>query len=353
MRLQAGRSGASGRRPAALSRLRRGAQRLPQGHHAHWRLEGSRTTSAAEYDTELCRQWAEAVRAAKLAEEPILAEKDLDTLDDNSRPRYERPALNEWIASHPWHLAFVHPARVGDHINLKELRAAMYALRMEARINPDTRQLYALDSRVALGCGAKGRSASSTLNHELRASLPDVLAFGHYPGYLFVPTRLNTSDDPTRNRPVRAPRSHGPLTGIDAEAVLRRMLCMPTQPRSCSEWAIMVWKLLYVQPAPPPGQRLRGPRMARLSAPTRQATGRSAKGGLMKSSMPRCTIPSRPSACSTFPGVTSSSSLPMLSRRPTAGRHWLATLTATRASLMQPVLSARLQPPARHWCISR
>ena len=214
------------------------------GHHGHWRLVGSRATAAAEYGAELCREWALATAAAFKQEQPSLAGADFDSLEDKARPRYERLALNEWMAPHPWHVAFRQPARPEHHINLKELRSALKALQLEARTSPCTKQYYVLDSRVDLGCAAKGRSASPVLNAELRASLPDVLAFCHYPGYGYSPTRLNVSDDPTRGRPVRDPRSDGPLSGDSDLGVLHDMLQLPTQPRASSEWALLVWKLL-------------------------------------------------------------------------------------------------------------
>ena len=116
---------------------------------------GSRASAAAEYDSELCREWALATSAAWKQEQPLLAGADFDSLEDKARPRYERLALNEWMASHPWQVAFRQPARPEHHINLKELRSALKALQLEARPNPCAKQYYALDSRVALG-GCQG-----------------------------------------------------------------------------------------------------------------------------------------------------------------------------------------------------
>ena len=40
------------------------------GHHGHWRLVGSRATAAVEYDSELCREWAQATSEAWKQEHP-------------------------------------------------------------------------------------------------------------------------------------------------------------------------------------------------------------------------------------------------------------------------------------------
>lgn len=61
------------------------------------------------------------------------------------------------------------------------------------------------DSQVALGVWTKGRSSSLGLNLELQQSLGVDLGCGMFGNAGYVPTELNTADDPTRGVAVRGP----------------------------------------------------------------------------------------------------------------------------------------------------
>ena len=92
-----------------------------------------------------------------------------------------------------------------DHINVKEAKAYCADVRRVAA-DPSqhgTRRMTGLDSRVATGANAKGRSSSARLNAPLRRVVPDQLLGGLYYGSNFVRTHVNPADDPTRGRRPR------------------------------------------------------------------------------------------------------------------------------------------------------
>ena len=91
------------------------------------------------------------------------------------------------------------------HINVAELQAF---LREEARAGqrkPNSRFIFALDSQVAIGAVAKGRSASYKLNELLCRSIPGVLGSQSQSVPVYFPSACNPADDPTRDREVRPP----------------------------------------------------------------------------------------------------------------------------------------------------
>ena len=91
------------------------------------------------------------------------------------------------------------------HINIAELRAH---LREEARMGANVcsvRQLYGLDSQVALGGLVKGRCSSKALNSELSRSIPVHLGCDLYGSYLYFPSSANRADGPTRGVAPAAP----------------------------------------------------------------------------------------------------------------------------------------------------
>ena len=96
------------------------------------------------------------------------------------------------------------------HINVAELQAF---LREEARAGhrkPNARMIFALDSQVAIGAIAKGRSASPRLNDLLCRSIPTVIGSQCQSVPVYFPSALNPADDPTRHCEVRAPVSRPP-----------------------------------------------------------------------------------------------------------------------------------------------
>ncbi|CAL1161226.1 unnamed protein product [Cladocopium goreaui] len=87
--------------------------------------------------------------------------------------------------------------------------------------NSHVRFLSFLDSAVAKGALAKGRSTSKLLQPLLRRACVLQLAFDLYPVWPFCPTRHNTADDPTRDVVVRetSEKSIRSAEGVDFRAL--------------------------------------------------------------------------------------------------------------------------------------
>ena len=91
------------------------------------------------------------------------------------------------------------------HINIGELRGTLRAEERHAQRGGGCREIYALDSQVALGCLVKGRSSSASLNNELVRSLPTILMREMCCECIYFETSVNRADDPTRGKEVRGP----------------------------------------------------------------------------------------------------------------------------------------------------
>ena len=90
-----------------------------------------------------------------------------------------------------------------EHINLKEVSAALAAEEKHGQEHPSTYFVNLQDSQVSLACLVKGRSSSWAINKKLRKSLPSHLSHNTRPVYGYVRSKLNPGDDPTRDKPVR------------------------------------------------------------------------------------------------------------------------------------------------------
>ncbi|CAE7232958.1 unnamed protein product, partial [Symbiodinium sp. CCMP2592] len=128
----------------------------------------------------------------------------------------ELPGIGDGYSSHPlWvELATSQPfvpfgsiARVRHkrHINIGEMRAAIRAEERLARLYQDIRYVHLQDSQVSLAAMTKGRSSSDSLNRELQRSLGVYISAGLRPGYGYLESKLNPSDDLTRSAPLRSP----------------------------------------------------------------------------------------------------------------------------------------------------
>ena len=98
------------------------------------------------------------------------------------------------------------------HINIGEMRARRALLRQIAKKprGGGTRRLVAYDSRVAIGVAAKGRSPSRALNHEQRRTMPYLVGPDIQEGPLWVDSKRNPSDHPSRGRPIPPPSAPAP-----------------------------------------------------------------------------------------------------------------------------------------------
>lgn len=131
------------------------------------------------------------------------------------QPEDEIPNPEDRFHSHPlwqslaegldFRVLFSKSKTSSRHINVGELRAMLRSEHLHALGEPESREVYALDSQVALGCLLKGRSSSSALNEELVGSLPVMLLQDKYSEGIYFETSVNPGDDPTRGKEVRKP----------------------------------------------------------------------------------------------------------------------------------------------------
>ena len=140
----------------------------------------------------------------------LLREKDLLAPEDElpgSGPGYVSHPLWEEIALTSRFVDFgrITHVRKRRHINLGEIRAAIAAEERLGRIMQDVRYVHLQDSQVSIAAMTKGRSSSKSINRELQRSLPSYLGFGLRPGFGFLRSKLNPSDDRTRGVPLRGP----------------------------------------------------------------------------------------------------------------------------------------------------
>ena len=136
------------------------------------------------------------------------------------------PSLEPLVAPHwvtelsealRFRLAYKWQFRVPRHINTLETTVFKSLCKHCCILLPDSRIPVLLDSKVALGATAHGRSSSPGLSHVLRTTLPYVIGGGLYMCGMYVPTDVHRADDPTRNRSVRPPSRAPPAWLVEAE----------------------------------------------------------------------------------------------------------------------------------------
>ena len=114
----------------------------------------------------------------------------------------ERLVVNELTESSLWHTVWQHRWKRPAHTNSLEGAVSEVWEERDAR-RGGGRIVGLADSRVTLCFRLKGRSSSRAIRASLLCRAPVVLAGGVYPAYLFTPSRLNPSDDPSRFVPLR------------------------------------------------------------------------------------------------------------------------------------------------------
>lgn len=80
-----------------------------------------------------------------------------------------------------------------QHINIKEIRAAIKAEQEEGRLHPGSFYVHLQDSQVSLACLLKGRSSSCAANRELQRSIPLHVSQRIRPFYGYVRSKRNPS----------------------------------------------------------------------------------------------------------------------------------------------------------------
>ena len=144
-----------------------------------------------------CRPWAPAAGGQQ-----ALADSELEQWWAHP----ERLQLAERLIRLQWKTVLKLTCTDDAHINLKELRAVKLYCRRRARLSKHypfgQRLLILVDSKVAVGAITRGRSPSPSINRVLRQLIPICLAGKLHITPLWIPSKLNPSDPPSRGRPL-------------------------------------------------------------------------------------------------------------------------------------------------------
>ena len=125
----------------------------------------------------------------QLADPPELASEGL-----------ESALVNDVLQTSRWRTSRVWRWR---QRNVLESESTLQLYKDLAVLGGDIRFCLFTDSSVVLGAHRKGRSTARLLAPSLRRAAAILCAGGLYPSLHFAPTRLNTADDPTRDKDCR------------------------------------------------------------------------------------------------------------------------------------------------------
>ena len=167
-----------------------------------WGMAGVASVQPVNCCRELCRHsiqksvWSQLLPPGKAW---LRSKQMLDESEELPEEQFDCHPLFEVAAraleyKECWRLQHQKPV----HINIAELRAHLKEESHLAISKPRSKQIYGLDSQVALGCLVKGRSSSRVLNKELLRSLPMMIGSDLYGFYMYFPSKLNRADGPTR-----------------------------------------------------------------------------------------------------------------------------------------------------------
>eukprot|EP00435_Cladocopium_sp_Y103_P052384 s978_g16.t1 len=166
------------------------------GGHQHVRIEGQYTKQSAIYHPNLAKFLAGHIAAAL---------KERATEEERRELRLESIILNDVLQQSGWRTESEWCWERPAHINILESRSVVGLFRSLTLDGGDRRFSALLDSRVAKGAHAKGRSSAHSLRPSLLRACAYAIAGNLHPAYGFAPTRLNTADAPTRDRPLPKP----------------------------------------------------------------------------------------------------------------------------------------------------
>ena len=171
--------------------------RCPGGHQ-HVKIQGSLTKGSAIYTWPLAKHlalyFARALRRSRG-----------ESADEVRVDGYESLLINDLLITAKWESCSDWHWRAKSHINVLESNSGQATVVAASRELRSSRFVCILDSRVAKGALAKGRSSSTGLQRVCKRSGVWQLVTDTYPGWCFGPTRLNIADDPTRDQPLRGP----------------------------------------------------------------------------------------------------------------------------------------------------
>eukprot|EP00438_Fugacium_kawagutii_P026137 Skav233834 [mRNA] locus=scaffold2623:156193:158361:+ [translate_table: standard] len=168
-----------------------------QGGHPHVRIEGALTKPSAIYTDGVANHFAACfAKALRALEEGAVGP---------IQGRFESVLVNDILRTGSWSLDREWFWRRKSHINLLEASVTTSLLKQQITERYGRRFVICLDSAVARGALAKGRSSSFSLQPVLKRAAACQIGGNLYPSYSHAPTKLNVADDPTREEELRSP----------------------------------------------------------------------------------------------------------------------------------------------------
>ena len=213
--------------------------RCPGGHE-HLRIEGKYTKESAIYVPALADHIAEAFDRA-------LRQLDAAEAEQPQLQGIESVICNDLLSTGTWTTELEWFWRSASHINILESHAYVSLLRKLALDQISGRFTNLLDSRVAKGSHAKGRSSAKALCPSLKKSAALQIGAGLYPSYGFAPTRLNTADAPTRDRDLPQSADHS-LSELLTVSEVRHLHSLGFK-RHAASWIRLTILILCLQQA--------------------------------------------------------------------------------------------------------
>lgn len=202
-------------------------------------LEGAGTTRVAQYLQKWSAEYALAMERELEITPSRLGACETEAMSVGAPPRYEARLVNDLLRELTWRTVAARPMGGTEHINVRNLRAALRHALHEVRGPSALRVLSVLDSRVSIGALGKGRSPSRQLNGELRAMLTDILARDLYFGFFFGPTQTSRR----LPRPARPASSHAQsLRHRLPIAATATSLFFSARPASCPAMPRTFWR---------------------------------------------------------------------------------------------------------------
>lgn len=207
----------------------------------HLQVQGKYTKASATYTNQLAHAIALDFASWIFAERKALQE---DSMQESKG--LESIAINDLALSGSWSVDASWSFRKESHINILEEASLLRLAQRCAGLKYPTRITAMVDSNVVRGASAKGRSSSLGLSTVLRRFNAVCVAAALYFSIPFCPTRMNPSDDPTRDTPLRPSFPSLGLADLDREDLFD--LCsLPKLRRWASNWARLIIRLVGLQ----------------------------------------------------------------------------------------------------------
>ena len=206
--------------------------------HHHVVIEGSYTKASATYTPGLA-----SALACTFAESIRLYKSRVSELSDPPTKGLESQVVNSVALSSDWEVHSSWTFRRPRHINILEFSVLEKLALDLIKLGKPCRVVSFADSFVVSAAASKGRTSSHGLAPVLRRYNALCVAGGLYINVPFVPTRLNCSDDPTRDVPLRLGSGSIDMKNWDQED-LYKAAALPKLRRWCSNWLRLILSLV-------------------------------------------------------------------------------------------------------------